>query len=496
MARLRIAFAGCGRISDLHRLGYVDNPDAELYALCDPDAETIGRRAAEWGVGVSYSSFDDLLADPRVDAVEILTPQLLHEEMVVKALAAGKHVSVQKPMTTDLPSADRMIAAAGRAGTVLKVAENYVFYPPLELARKLIADGAIGDPMTVRIKMMSGGAGGWPVSDSTWAWRLREYASGRGMNTFDHGHHMWSAAWFLLGEFDKVSAWIDQINGIVDSPAVVQWKHRGDKRYGQCEFQYGKEFMVPSSYYGNDEWIDVSGSSGVLVVNRCTASIKAGPAVGVYSGGEWRHFESESDWAAGFVGSTRNFIDSILGREEPMLSPTQARHILAMDLAVAKSDRAGRSVWIDELDARFPRAYAGRRSRSERAEKDARLRALSGSGPSGSEALAARSGELTRALSGRFQPAAAANFDASIGIELDEGSGFAERYSLRVTPVGAVVEEGMLPEEPLLVLRTSRSVWAAILTGKTHVETAYLRGNLRIEGEVAQSLRIRDIFKL
>ncbi|MBU0927168.1 MAG: Gfo/Idh/MocA family oxidoreductase [Spirochaetes bacterium] len=498
MAKLKIAFAGCGRISDLHRLGYADDPDAELYALCDPDKATIERRAAEWGVGKTYSSFEDLLADPAVDAVEILTPQLLHEEMVVAALRAGKHVSVQKPMTTSLASADRMIAAAARAGRIFKVSENYAFYPPLLLAKKLLDDGAIGEPMTARIKMMSGGSGGWAIPDSTWAWRLKEYAAGRGLNTFDHGHHMWSAAWLLLGEFDRVSAWVDQINGIVDSPAVVQWKHRGEKRYGQCEFQYGKELEVPSPYYGNDEWFDVSGSSGILVVNRCTARVKEGPVVGVYSGGAWKHYEAESDWAAGFVGSTKNFIAAILGREEPRLSGAEARHILAMDLAVAKSDRSGRTVWIDELDAAFPRLYAAGRARAERAAKDERYRLLADSEPSGAGtgALAARSAELTRALAGRFNAAAAVGLDAEIGVSLDRDGPAPEAYRISITPTGAIVEEGRLPESPLLVLRTSKALWASILSGKAHIETAYLHGKLRIDGEVAQSLRIRDIFKL
>jgi len=118
MAKLRIAFAGCGRISDLHRRGYVDNPDAELYAICDPDPATLQRRRVEWGVAQCYSSLDELLADPSVDAIEILTPQLLHEEMVIKSLEAGKHVSVQKPMTTSLKSADRMLAAAKKSGRI------------------------------------------------------------------------------------------------------------------------------------------------------------------------------------------------------------------------------------------------------------------------------------------------------------------------------------------------------------------------------------------
>ncbi len=496
MPKLKVAFAGCGRISDLHRLAYVGHPDAELYALCDSDSSCLERRATEWGVARTYNNYADLLADPALDAVEVLTPQLLHESMVIAALEAGKHVSVQKPMTTSLASADRMIAAARKAGKILKVAENYVHYPPLLLARKLLDDGAIGEPMTVRIKMMSGGSGGWPISDSTWAWRLREYAAGRGLNTFDHGHHMWSSAWFLMGNFQKVTAWVDEINGIVDSPAIVQWKHCGDKRYGQCEFQYGKEFEVPSSYYGNDEWFDVSGSSGVLSINRCTAHIKDGPVVSVYSGGKWTHHEAECDWSAGFTGSTRNFVDAILGRAEARLSMEEARHILAVDLAVARSDRLGRAVWIDEMDARFPGLLAISRSRAETAAKAAHFRRLAGGGDGATADLASRARELTLAMPSRFDAACAVGLDAGIGLSLESDDGAPETYAIRIATGGATVEEGRLPEQALLVLKTSKAIWASILLGKTQIETAYLHGKLRIEGEVAQSLRVRDIFKL
>lgn len=65
-----------------------------------------------------------------MQAVEILSPQLLHESMVVKAAQAGKHIAVQKPVTVNLKSADRMNAAVAAAGVIYKITENYVFLSP------------------------------------------------------------------------------------------------------------------------------------------------------------------------------------------------------------------------------------------------------------------------------------------------------------------------------------------------------------------------------
>ena len=109
MAKLRVAFAGCGRISDLHAAAYLGDPDAELLGIYDLDGAAAARKAAEWGVPRVYASYGELLADSEIDAVEVLVPQLEHEAMSVAALRAGKHVSVQKPMAMSLPSADRMI---------------------------------------------------------------------------------------------------------------------------------------------------------------------------------------------------------------------------------------------------------------------------------------------------------------------------------------------------------------------------------------------------
>ena len=87
MDRLRVGFIGAGRIADLHALGYDGNADAELYAVCDADGEWAARRAQEWGAERSFTDYRELLSDPKVDAVEVLTPHRFHAEMSVAALA-------------------------------------------------------------------------------------------------------------------------------------------------------------------------------------------------------------------------------------------------------------------------------------------------------------------------------------------------------------------------------------------------------------------------
>jgi predicted dehydrogenase len=351
MERVGIGIIGCGRISDLHVRGYAANPRARIVAVCDADPERAARKAAEWGVARWTSDFRDLLVDPEVDAVDIITPQRFHETIAVAALQADRHVSIQKPLTVSLASADRIRAAAAASRRVARLFENYVFYPPLVLAKRMIDDGTIGEPVGMRMKFVSGSSGGWDVPPSAWAWRAEEHRRGFGMQTFDHGHHLWSTAWFLLGELERVVSWIDSVDGVIDCPAVIMWKYSGAPRYGVCDYSHALQLHVPSKYYANDEWFEVTGSKGIVLVNRCTGNICDGPVVRVFRDDAWKEYaDVDSDWAAGFAGSVDNFVDSILGSAQPFLTIEQGRKILTIDLAVQESARRHQEIALDGFE--------------------------------------------------------------------------------------------------------------------------------------------------
>jgi len=359
MEKVRIGMIGCGRIFDLHAGGYAQHPDAEIAAVCDVDAAAAEKKQKQWAAEKRYADYRELLDDPDIDAVDILTPQKQHEQMTLDAIDAGKHVMLQKPMTISLESADRMIAAAGKAKTVFKVIENYVFYPPIRYCKEAISGGEIGEPIHMRIKFLSGSSGGWDVPEETWAWRFAENAEGRGMQTFDHGHHMWSTAWYLFGDFQRVFAWIDSYNDVVDCPSTIMWKHAEGMRYGVCDYTHAYEMHIPSKYYANDEWIEVYGSKGIIRVNRCTGNVQQGAPVSLFNGYSWKHEQSiPSDWSEGFAGSTNNFIHAIQGKEDPLLNAEQAKAILSISFAIERSSRERREVYISELSSSLGEQYS------------------------------------------------------------------------------------------------------------------------------------------
>jgi len=352
MDQINVGIIGCGRISDLHALGYQENPEARIYAVCDTNRASAERRQGQWQAERLYTRHLDMLADPEVHAVEILVPHPVHESIMVDAAMAGKHIALQKPMTTDLASADRMLAAAEEAGVVFRVTDNYVFYPPIVLAKRMISNGEIGTPTNLRIKFVSGGSGGWEVPDSAWEWRLDEVVAGRGLQTFDHGHHLWTTAWFLLGGIERVVSWIDSADGILDCPSVIMWKYTNGTRYGMCEYCHVQNVGIPSKYYANDEWIEVTGTDGMILVHRCTGNLVEGPALSVFTAKGWKHYEDvDSDWAAGFKGATQNFVGAIKGVAKPLLSGAEGKEILRFSLAIQESSRIRREVFLHAMES-------------------------------------------------------------------------------------------------------------------------------------------------
>ncbi len=94
-------------------------------------------------------SYADILADKSIDAVVLTTPHSQHAEQVMQAIAAGKHIHVQKPLTLDLPSARAAVDAAKKAGIVLAVGFNRRFHPSVTEVRKRLADGRLGTVMGI-----------------------------------------------------------------------------------------------------------------------------------------------------------------------------------------------------------------------------------------------------------------------------------------------------------------------------------------------------------
>lgn len=369
---LRVAIAGCGRISDLHALGYRGLSDAAIHGLFDLDRSRAEAKARAWGVGRVYSDYQELLDDPEVDLVEILTPHHLHCAMTCAAAAAGKHVSVQKPMALDLAEADRMLDAARQAGVVLRVYENFVFYPPLAKAKELLRSGAIGEPVSLNLRVRTGsGAGAWAIPGDAWAWRFDPATCGGGPVMFDHGYHNFSLVVDLFGLPESVAGWIGESqvfpgSGLcLDAPAMVMWSYgsgsgeggRGPgpgcrPAFGVLDVVHAPELAIDTAHYADEARLEITGTRGVIFVNRVTGRLQSRPPLELYRDGVTTAFEHlPAGWEDSFVAATRDLVDALAGGRPSALTGERGREVLAFTLAAHQAAREGRVVALDRSNS-------------------------------------------------------------------------------------------------------------------------------------------------
>lgn len=352
---LKVGIVGCGRISDLHMLGYEGRADARVTAICDTNAKLARQKAKQWGVTAVYKNYETLLAEADVDLVELLVPHHLHAPMTIAACRAGKHVSVQKPMALTVAECDRMIRSARENRATLRVYENSVFYPPCVRAKAMIEAGEIGEPQMIRIHMNTGRRdAGWDVPLRAWLWRFDEKKTGGGPIVFDHGYHLFSLARWLMGEVSRVSAWIDRSPVIptkqVDAPAVVMFQYKGKRKYGVMDFAHTPDMVIESDYYADDNRVEIVGEKGILFINRCTAKTVDLPPLMLFKDGQTTAVPVPRDeWQHSFIDSTRYLLDVLRQGGRPLLDGETGKAVLQFVLVAHQSAAAGQAVAPDDI---------------------------------------------------------------------------------------------------------------------------------------------------
>lgn len=201
MNELRLALVGCGAIAEWHATAIdAAAPRIRIAACVDPDSARAGLLAQRTG-GTACASLADALA-LGVDAAAILVPHHLHEAIALEAFAAGLHVLLEKPMATT-PTASGRILAAAPAGRVFMLAENAQYWPEILIARRLVADGAIGDLVTARAWHCFPPMGDFYRGEDPW--RMSLAAAGGGV-AMDAGSHWLRPLRMWCGELTAVVA--------------------------------------------------------------------------------------------------------------------------------------------------------------------------------------------------------------------------------------------------------------------------------------------------
>jgi xylose dehydrogenase (NAD/NADP) len=192
---VRWGFLSTANINDKLLPGAQASPDLDVVAVASRDAGRAEAYARKRGIERAYGSYEELLADPEVEAVYISLPNSMHVDWSVRALEAGKHVLCEKPLSRHPQDVERAFDAAEKAGRILMEAFMYRHNPQTKRLVELVADGAIGRLRLVRA------AFSFPLDDAS---NVRLDAELEGGGLMDVGCYCVSGARLLAGEPEAV----------------------------------------------------------------------------------------------------------------------------------------------------------------------------------------------------------------------------------------------------------------------------------------------------
>jgi predicted dehydrogenase len=230
--------------------------------ICSTTAAGAASKAAEYGFNASTSRWEELVANPRVEAIVIASPQTTHRAIALAAFAAGKPVFCEKPLGASLEDARAMAAAAAAAGVPNMVGFNYIRAPAMQLAHEIIASGEIGELIQVRAEHTEDFLAD-PEAPANW--RTRDASAG---NLGDLSPHIINAVLRLVGPIERLVADIQTVYasrpGINGREAVTN----DDQVNLLCRFESGAMGSIYVSRVATGRKMgygfDITGTRGAL----------------------------------------------------------------------------------------------------------------------------------------------------------------------------------------------------------------------------------------
>ena len=258
MSKVKWGVIGSGGIARRRTIpeGIVAGSNSELVAVMDVDPKVNAEVAAEFSAATCGTEAE-LLADASVQAVYIATPVGLHKTQVLAALAAGKHVLLEKPLAGTQEDCAAIVAAAKAAqGNGVFLTEGYMmgFHPLHQHAKQIIADGKIGTPVFARAQLSCW----YPPIDGAW----RQNRSAGGGSLMDLGTHCFDLLIKLFGSVRSVSACIG---------SLVHDYETEDSSVALLEFANGTQAVVDAFFNITDAGckrrLEVYGSGGSILAD-------------------------------------------------------------------------------------------------------------------------------------------------------------------------------------------------------------------------------------
>ncbi len=369
MTPIGIGMLGFGSIGKIHTLAYRALPSMyplmpafTLAAVCTRSTASAEAAAREGGFARSYTSIEELVADPAISVIDCVLPNDAHKEAITLALAAGKHVYCEKPLALSGTEGRELAALAAASKGRLGMTFNYRFFPAIMRAKKLIAQGALGEIYSFHFEYFHSG---YQDASRPLSWRMRKESSGGGA-IVDMGAHIIDLARHLLGEFSELSAvtktWIPErplSKGSVEKGAVTV----DDAAWVTARLASGALGTLVTSRFAtgaaDDLGFRIEGSMGALRFDLMDANWlyhydarRSGPELGWtrletiqnYPGASVPPARAILGWERSHAENQYQFLRAIAEGREP--SPGIADGLAANLVTDAILDAAGQGTWV------------------------------------------------------------------------------------------------------------------------------------------------------
>lgn len=255
-SRIGFGLLGTGLIAPFHAKALQASEMTELVAACDLVPEGLAKFTAEFGC-TGYSALDQMLADPKIQVINVLTPNHLHFEPVMKSIAAGKHVLIEKPPAMSLREVKEMDAAARKAGVKVGVVLQCRTRKSIQAIRAAIGAGRFGRLLHADVYMK------WFRSADYYrmaAWRSQR-KSGSGV-TIAQAFHYIDLLQYLVGPVKRVQA---RMNNLAHPGVELE-----DTLLAFSDFANGAQGVVEAStalWPGTDIRIEINGENGTAIMS-------------------------------------------------------------------------------------------------------------------------------------------------------------------------------------------------------------------------------------
>jgi len=299
------------------------SPKVELVGVASRTQERADEYAAKWGIPRAYGTYEELLADPEIEALYISLPNHLHVEWSIRAAEAGKHVLCEKPMDSSPEKVAAAFDAADRAGTLLSEAFMWRHSPQTRRVRELLDEGAIGELRLVRATFSYG------LYDED---NIRLRADVDGGALMDVGCYCISGSRLVAGEPEAVFGrqWI--------GPSGTDWVFTGSLRFpGDVLGLFDCGTAMP-----NRDELEAIGSEGSLFLDDPWHARE--PAIEIRRGGEVERRDPEPANSYGL--ELENMSDAIRGEGTLLLGRDDAMAQATVIDALFRSARSGAEVLL------------------------------------------------------------------------------------------------------------------------------------------------------